>query len=77
MSNRRLKIWAAPITVILVFALGGTDVANKTARDPEWCARHMVVKFLLGMEVGSCSIAAQKVPPGEQLVVGFFSARSP
>jgi hypothetical protein len=71
---RRLKILAVLITVILVFALGLAVVANKTARDPEWCAQHMVVKFLLGMEVGSCSI--QRVPAGEQLVVGFFSART-
>jgi hypothetical protein len=40
----------------MVFAMFA--VANKTAWElgPEWCARYTVVKFMLNMEEGLCSI---------------------
>jgi hypothetical protein len=51
---------AGQITAILVFAMGAVAmgaVANKTVRGlgPDWCARYMLVKYMLGMEEeGSC-----------------------
>jgi hypothetical protein len=46
---------AAQITAILVFAMGAVAmgaVANKTVRElgPDWCARYMLVKYMLGMD---------------------------
>ena len=46
------------MTVIMVFAMFA--VANKTVWElgPEWCARYMLVKYMLHMEDGSCSSGA-------------------
>ena len=53
------------------FAIG--IVANKIARElgPEWCARYMVVKYMLYLEDGSCSSVGIEPPmidirPGSQ-----------
>ena len=61
-GRRLLKRCAAPIAVIMVFAMFA--VANKTAWElgPEWCARYMLVKYMLHMEDGSCSSAAIEPP---------------
>jgi hypothetical protein len=44
----------------MVFAMFA--VANKTVWElgPEWCARYMLVKYMLHMEDGSCSSAANR-----------------
>jgi hypothetical protein len=59
---RLLKRCAAPIAVIIVFAM--LAVANETVWElgPEWCARYMLVKYMLHMEDGSCSSAAIEPP---------------
>jgi len=56
LGRRLLKRCAAPIAVIMVFAMFA--VANKTAWElgPEWCARYTVVKFILNMEEGLCPV---------------------
>ena len=48
----------------MVFAMFA--VANKTAWElgPEWCARYMLVKFMLHMEEGLCSGATIEPPTG-------------
>ena len=62
LGRRLLKRCAAPIAVIMVFAMFA--VANKTAWElgPEWCARYMLVKFVLHMEEGLCSGATIEPP---------------
>ena len=57
LGQRLLKRCAAPIAVIIVF--GMFAVANKTVWElgPEWCARYMLVRYMLHMEDGSCSSA--------------------
>ena len=48
------------MAVIMVLAMFA--VANKTVLGPEWCARYMLVKYMLHMEDGSCSSAAIEPP---------------
>jgi len=60
LGPRLLKRVAAPLAVVLaMFA-----VVNKTAWElgPEWCARYMLVKFMLHMEEGLCSGATIEPP---------------
>ena len=62
LGQRLLKRCAAPIAVIIVF--GMFAVANKTVWElgPEWCARYMLIRYMLNMEDGSCSSAAIEPP---------------
>ena len=64
LGPRLLKRVAAPLAVIMVFAMFA--VVNKTAWElgPEWCARYMLVKFMLHMEEGLCSGATIEPPTG-------------
>jgi len=62
LGRRLLKRCAAPIAVIMVLSM--LAVAHKTVWElgPEWCARYMLVKYMLHMEDGSCSSAAIEPP---------------
>ena len=67
-AGHLLKSWAAITVIWWVFAMG--VVANKELRElsPEWCAKYMLVKYMLYMEDGGCSSAATELPtPGVQL----------
>jgi len=61
-SRRLLQRLTATIVIWWVFAMGA--VANKTAWElgPEWCARYMLIKYMLFMEDSSCSNVATAVP---------------
>jgi hypothetical protein len=62
-AHRHLpKSWAAITIIWLVFAMG--VVANKELREfsPEWCAKYMLVKYMLYMEDGWCLSAASELP---------------
>ena len=61
-SRRLLKGWAALTVIWCVFAM--VVAANKNAWDlgPEWCARYMLVKYMLYMKAGSCAHGAIEPP---------------
>ena len=62
-ARRHLLKSCATITVISwVFAMG--VVANKGLSElgPEWCAKYMLVKYMLYMEDGWCLSAATELP---------------
>ena len=60
--RRLLKSWAAITVVWWVFAMG--VVANKELRElsPEWCAKYMLVKYMLYMKDDQCLSAASELP---------------
>jgi hypothetical protein len=49
---------AAPLIVILVFAIGAVGNKNVWRLGPGWCAQYMVIKYMLYMKDGSCSSVA-------------------
>jgi hypothetical protein len=62
LGRRLLKRWAAITVIWWVIAMGA--VANATVRElgPEWCARYMLVRYLLFLEDNSCASAATEPP---------------
>jgi len=61
-GRRLLKSWAAIIVIWWMIAMGA--VANATVRElgPEWCARYMLVRYMLYMEDSTCAKAAIEPP---------------
>jgi hypothetical protein len=68
MSNRLparrhlLKSWAAITVIWWVFAMGVVANRGPWELGPEWCAKYMLVKYMLYMQDGGCLSAASELP---------------
>jgi hypothetical protein len=62
LGRHLLKSW--PVLILLWWVIAMGAVANATVRElgPEWCARYMLVRYMLFMEDSTCAKVAIAPP---------------